>query len=220
MMVAMPVQIAGVAVPSPAEALGAAWSVAGWGVRTVLLVAELPARTEALLAHLDRLLRRIDELTERADALVGKVDAIAGSAEQTVRTANAVAEGAAGVIDWASQVADGAGAVVAQAEQASRGAAELLATYQPLAERAAPLAEAFVTQLSEQEVQAAIRLVDQLPGLAEHMESDIMPILATLDRVGPDIHELLSVTKDLRRAINGIPGFAYFRRRGADPGDG
>ena len=218
-MVAMPVQIAGVAVPSPTEALGAAWSVAGWGVRTVRLVVELPGRAEELLAHLDKLLRRIDELTERADALVGKVDAIAGSAEHTVRSANTVAEGAAGVIDWSSQVADGAGAVVAQAEQASKGATELLGTWQPLAEHAAPLARAFVTELSEQEVHAAIRLVDQLPRLAEHMETDIMPILATLDHVGPDIHELLNVTKDLRRAINGIPGFAYFRRRGGGAAD-
>ncbi|MBO0876097.1 MAG: hypothetical protein J2P19_22165, partial [Pseudonocardia sp.] len=169
--------------------------------------------------HLDKLLCRIDDLTERADALVGKVDAIAGSAEQAVHSAGAVAEGAAGVIDWASQVTDGAGAVVAQAERASKGASELLDTWRPLAQRAAPLAEAFVTELSEQEVLAAIRLVDLLPRLAEHMETDIMPILATLDRVGPDIHELLTVTKDLRRAINGIPGFAYFRRRGADAGD-
>ena len=33
-----------------------------------------------------------------------------------------------------------------------------------------------------------------------------MPILATLDRVGPDIHDLLEVTRDLRLAIAGIPG--------------
>lgn len=211
----MPVQIVGLAVPSPAAALGAAWSVAAWSVRTVRLVVELPGRAEELLAHLDKLLCRIDDLTDRADALVGKMDAIAGSADQTVRSAGAVAEGAAGVIDWASQVADGAGAVVAQAEHASKGATELLDTWRPLAERAAPLVHAFVTELSEQEAQAAIRLVDQLPRLAEHMETDIMPILATLDRVGPDIHELLTVTKDLRRAINGIPGFAYFRRRGS-----
>ncbi|WP_028926636.1 hypothetical protein [Pseudonocardia acaciae] len=210
----MAVQIAGVALPSPNEVVGAVWSAAEWGVRTTRLVVELPGRIEELLASLEALLRRIDELTDRADALVGRVDGVAVSAEETVRTAGAVAQGAAGVIDWASQVADGAGAVVAQAEQASKGASELLATYQPLAERAAPLASAFVNELSTQEVQAAIRLVDQLPGLAEHMETDIMPILATLDRVGPDIHELLAVTKDLRRAINGIPGFAYFRRRG------
>ena len=53
----------------------------------------------------------------------------------------------------------------------------------------------------------------------EHMETDIMPILATLDRVGPDVHELLDVLKDVRLAIQGVPGFRLLRRRGADRED-
>jgi len=73
--------------------------------------------------------------------------------------------------------------------------------------------------LSEQEVHAAIKLIDQLPALTEHMEQDIMPILATLDRVGPDVHELLNVTRDLRQAILGLPGLAFFRRRGENRED-
>jgi hypothetical protein len=48
------------------------------------------------------------------------------------------------------------------------------------------------------------------------MTEDIMPILSTLDRVGPDIHELLDVAKDVRQAIQGIPGFEYLRRRGEE----
>jgi hypothetical protein len=63
-------------------------------------------------------------------------------------------------------------------------------------------------------VHAAIRLVDQLPQLTEHLETDIMPILATLDRVGPDVHELLEQLKQVRQAIQGIPGLRYFSRRG------
>jgi hypothetical protein len=90
----------------------------------------------------------------------------------------------------------------------------MLAVYQPIARRAAPLAERFVEEFSEEEVRAAIRLVDQLPQLTEHMETDIMPILATLDRVGPDVHELLEQLKEVRQAIQGIPGLGFFRRRG------
>jgi len=44
----------------------------------------------------------------------------------------------------------------------------------------------------------------------------VLPILATLERVGPDVTELLNVTMDVRRAIVGIPGFKFFRRRGAE----
>ena len=77
----------------------------------------------------------------------------------------------------------------------------------------------FVDEFSEEEVQALIRLVDQVPMFTEHMETDIMPILATLDRVGPDVHELLDVLKDVRLAIQGVPGFWLLRRRGADRDD-
>jgi len=228
----MAVQIAGITLPGPTEvlgeALGTARSVAGWGARTAEVVAALPERADALLVTIEKLISRIDALAERADSLVARVDAVAGAAEQTVLAASAVAGEAAGVVsravavtDSASVVVTGAGkitesaaSVVGQAAAASQGAADLLGTFEPLATVAAPLARTFISELSEHEVAAAVRLVDQLPRLAEHMETDIMPMLATLDRVGPDMHELLNVVKDLRLAINGIPGLAYLRRRG------
>ncbi|MFE9869776.1 hypothetical protein ACFYON_03950 [Micromonospora sp. NPDC005686] len=42
----------------------------------------------------------------------------------------------------------------------------------------------------------------------------MLPILATLDRVGPDLHDLLDVTRDLKLAVAGIPGLGMLRRRG------
>jgi len=87
-----------------------------------------------------------------------------------------------------------------------------------MARRAAPLARQFIEEFSETEVHALIRLIDQVPVFTEHMESDIMPILATLDRVGPDVHELLEALKDVRLAIQGIPGFRLLRRRGDERG--
>jgi hypothetical protein len=62
-------------------------------------------------------------------------------------------------------------------------------------------------------VTAAIRLVDELPKLKQHLTADILPILATLDRVGPDLHDLLDVTRDLKLAVAGIPGLGMLRRR-------
>ena len=76
------------------------------------------------------------------------------------------------------------------------------------------MAARFVEQLSHEEVTAAIRLVDELPKLKEHLTADILPILATLDRVGPDLHDLLDVTRDLKLAVAGIPGLGMLRRRG------
>ncbi|MCT2581911.1 hypothetical protein [Actinophytocola gossypii] len=75
---------------------------------------------------------------------------------------------------------------------------------------------AFAREFSEHEVHAAIKLVDELPRLARHLNEDVLPILTTLGQIGPDMHELLEVANDMRQAILGIPGFDYLRRRGED----
>jgi hypothetical protein len=141
---------------------------------------------------------------------------VADGAAELVAGAGSVAESAGGVIEKATAVADRAGTVVDQASGAANGATELLAVYEPIARQAAPLARRFVEEFSEEEIRAAIQLVDHLPKFTEHMEADIMPILATLDRVGPDVHELLDQLKEMRQAIQGIPGLAFFRRRGEE----
>jgi ABC-type transporter Mla subunit MlaD len=44
---------------------------------------------------------------------------------------------------------------------------------------------------------------------------------ALVGQIGPDVHELLDVTREVQQAIVGIPGFGMLRRRGAeqDPED-
>lgn len=105
------------------------------------------------------------------------------------------------------------------ASTTTRHAQELLDLYRPMLERAAPLTRRFVDDLAPEEIDAAIKLVDELPALAHHLSEDILPILETLDRVGPDLSELLDVTKDRRRAIDGIPGFSFLKRRGESKAD-
>lgn len=105
--------------------------------------------------------------------------------------------------------------VVDSASKASTTALELVELFEPISTTSAPFLKKFVDSLNESEVDAAIAMVDQLPGLVEHMDA-IIPILATLDTVSPEIHELLGVTKDVRRAVIGIPGFKFFRNRGQD----
>jgi methyl-accepting chemotaxis protein len=39
---------------------------------------------------------------------------------------------------------------------------------------------------------------------------------ALLNQIGPDVHELLGVTREVQEAIAGIPGFGILRRRGAE----
>ncbi|WP_431728944.1 hypothetical protein [Verrucosispora sp. TAA-831] len=158
--------------------------------------------------------RQATELTTTAAGVIGEAERVSAAAATVVANADRVAQAAEGAVDTATSVAGRAAGTVGAAAEAAATAAELLAAYEPALRRAAPMANHFVEQLSEEEVTAAVRLVDELPRLREHLTSDVLPILATLDRVGPDLHDLLDVTRDLKLAVAGIPGLGMLRRRG------
>lgn len=187
----MAISIGGVSLPGPADVLDAIRGVTGWGAEATEMLAGLPARADALIGSAEQLIRTIDEVAARADRLVRRIE----------------------------EVSDRAGTLVGELESLNESVGQLLILYGPLAADAAPLARRFVEELSEAEIVAAIRLVDQLPVLAEHMETDIMPILNTLDHVGPDINELLAVAKEVRTALDGLPGMGLLRRRAARRAD-
>lgn len=156
-----------------------------WSVSTVIFAVTLPGRLDTLLVNVERLVARISQIAENADRVV------VGAASVTVR----------------------AETLIEAVEQTSDIAQQLLEMYEPLAVQLAPLASRFANELSEAEVIAAIRLIDQLPELTDRVAA-VLPILATLDSVSPEIHELLLVVKDLKQAIVGVPGFHFFRKRG------
>ncbi|WP_206491653.1 ribulose 1,5-bisphosphate carboxylase large subunit [Rhodococcus sp. KRD162] len=190
----MALVLAGVVLPDPLgtetvlrRGVAVARVGASWLLTTTELAVTLPGRIEALLSNIETLMTRIDAVVDSADAVVARVERTTGAADAVVTTASAASESALSVIE----------------------------SFGPIAEKSAPMARRFVDNLSENEVDAAIAMVDQLPGLLDHMEA-LLPILTTLDTVSPEIHELLGVTKDVRRAVIGIPGFKFFRNRGED----
>jgi hypothetical protein len=123
------------------------------------------------------------------------------------------------VVERIIPITGAADAVLESVGATSAGAQALLEVFQPMTERGAPLLQHFIDEFSVDELHALIRLIDHVPQFTEHMEADIMPVLAKLDQVGPDVHELLDVLKDVRLAIQGVPGFSLLRRRGADRED-
>ncbi|MBQ1074727.1 hypothetical protein KBX06_16360 [Micromonospora sp. C31] len=185
-------------------------------------------RIDGVVDRIEQTLDRTDRVLTDAEGAVREVAVISTAATAAIDTATEVAAAAAVVIGEAEKVSRAAGTVVAQADavagraagtvgtaaEAAATAAELLTAYEPALRRGAPMANRFVEQLSHEEVTAAIRLVDELPKLKQHLTADILPILATLDRVGPDLHDLLDVTRDLKLAVAGIPGLGMLRRRG------
>ena len=235
----MPLSI-GSLLRSPSDLAAAARSVLGWTDEAVQVVADLPARVAALVDEAERLVARVDATLDRVDATVDRVNATVDGVDATVERVNVTVDGVDATVERVNAVVDGAERVAGHAEQVveriipvtgaaegvlesvgatSAGAQALLEVFQPMAERGAPLLQHFIDEFSVDELHALIKLIDQVPVFTEHMETDVMPILATLDRVGPDVHELLEVLKDVRLAIQGVPGFSLFRRRGAERDD-
>ncbi|NLU79496.1 hypothetical protein HCA58_14115 [Micromonospora sp. HNM0581] len=177
-------------------------------------VEALLARINAVVDRVEQTLDRTDRMVTDAEVAVREVAVISAAATAAVDDATKVAAAASVVVESAQSVAGRAAATVSTAAEAAATAAELMTAYEPALRRAAPMANHFVEQLSHEEVTAAVRLVDELPKLRQHLTADVLPILATLDRVGPDLHDLLDVTRDLKLAVAGIPGLSMLRRRG------
>jgi ABC-type transporter Mla subunit MlaD len=194
--------------------MGLARQAVSAALDTTAAVAAVPGRVLDLIGEVEQLVRKVngtidavDAIVERAGGLVERTGNVVADAEKAVDQVRAITASASDVSERAAQVVTTAGRTAHTAD-------ELIGIYEPIAKQAQPLAKRFVDELSPQEIEAAIKLIDELPGLTEHLTSDILPILATLDRVGPELHQLLEVTSDVRQAILGIPGFGFMRRRG------
>ncbi|MCG8923388.1 hypothetical protein [Lentzea sp. CC55] len=181
---------------------------------TTAAVAAVPTRLLGLITEVEQLVRKVNGTIDAVDGVVRRADELVGRTANVVSDAEKAVDEVRAITASAGDVAQRAGLVVTAAGQTADTANELIGIYEPIAKQAQPLAKRFVEELSPHEIEAAIKLVDELPVLTEHLTSDILPILATLDRVGPEVHQLLEVTSDMRQAILGIPGFGFMRRRG------
>ena len=193
------------------------------GPRDVLSALERGAdQVEALVAAVPRALALLDRaaaLLDQASAAVARADVLLARAGATVDRVQEVAEGAAEVCVRAGAVVDGA------AVQSAR-VATLVDLLEPSLTTLQPTLETLAETTHPDEVRALVRLVDQLPALADRMEDDVLPVLTTLGSVAPDLHDLLNVSRELNEILGGIPGLGRIKRRveedeelGASAGD-
>ena len=184
--------------PGPATVIGGAVAAAD-AVETALGLVPRAAgalsRVEALLDRLEGVADRADQLVTRVDATTERAAAVVGTAELVTRDASRTVDGAKGVLDRADRS---------------------LQAWEPALRRLAPSLDRFADALHPDEVTAAIGLVDRMPQLLDHVENDVLPVLKNLDRVGPDLHEVLEIVEDLRRVITGLPGIGLLRKRGEE----
>jgi hypothetical protein len=188
--------------PGPAAVIGGA-TAAAEAIETAI---GLVPRAAAAMTRIETLLDRVEAVVERSETVVDAAGETTSRAQATLDAADVVTRDAGHRVEATT-------GVLTRVDTA-------LGEWEPTLRRLAPQAKRFAEELSDQEVDSAIGLVDRLPLVLEHVENDVLPVMAKLDRVGPDVHELLEVVEDLRRVITGLPGIGLLRRRGDDDADG
>lgn len=152
------------------------------------------------------LLPRLVVLVGQAETLLGRVGLLVDRIESTLDRADLLIAGVAATDQAAREV-------VGSVEGTASRAGTLLELYDDSLRQLAPSVQTFAEKLDPTEVQALVGLVDRLPQLLMHLDEDVFPILATLDRVAPDLHQLLEIAQDLQVALGGLPGLGWLRKR-------
>ncbi len=152
------------------------------------------------------LLPRMGTLLGQAEALLGRVGLVVDQIESTLDRADVLISGVTATGQAAREL-------VASVEDTASRAGTLLELYDDPLRKLAPSLQTFAERLDATEVDALIQLVDRLPRLLKHLDEDIFPILTTLDRVAPDLHQLLEIAQDLQVALGGVPGMGWLRKR-------
>ena len=166
------------------------------GPRDVLSALERGGdQVEALIGAVPRALALLD----RAETLLDGASAAVGRVREVTEAANVVVVRAGAVID--------------DAEVAVARVTTLTDSLEPSLTRLQPTLETLADTTHPDEVAALVRLVDTLPELTTRVETDVLPVLATLGTVAPDVHDLLTVARELNDMLAKIPGMGRLKRR-------
>lgn len=222
-------------IPGPTSLLNAATTVRDSALDLVLDIPATAADVLDLLGRAGDLMGRVEGLVDRAEDMLERAEATFASVEGMLSDGEAMLDRAAGVLADAETTAAGAAETALAAADITREAGvtadaaaalvggtgsllqrgdALLAPLEALSQKALPSAQAFTNKLDQTEIDALIGMTDRLPVLFEHLESDILPMLGQLDRVGPDVRNILDAVQDISTALHGLPGAGLLLRRG------
>jgi ABC-type transporter Mla subunit MlaD len=163
---------------------------------------------------------RVSVVVDGAVAQIDRVGSVADDAQKQIDRVGSVADDAQKQIDRVGSVADDAqkqidrvGSVVGGAAVQADRAAALLDVLEPPLTTLQPTLQTLADTTHPEEVAALVTLVDHLPAVTEQFERDILPVLATLGSVAPDLHDLLDVSRELNEILGKIPGLGRIKRR-------
>jgi ABC-type transporter Mla subunit MlaD len=187
-------------------------------------------RAEATIDRADGAIDRADGAIDRAEGTVGRAESTVGRAEAAIeavggtqRHADAAIAAVAETREKADEAITAVGRTTEHADAVLGRAEGLVTRVEPLARDyaepmalLAPAVQRLAETLEPDEVEALVRMIDQLPSLATHLDEVVLPVLGSMDNVGQDVHDLVDTMQDLRQVVKGFPGSRLFRRRGAE----
>jgi hypothetical protein len=180
------------------------------GPRDLLAVIEKGAdQVDQLLGAVPRVLALLDQaevLLVRASAAVDAVEAVTREAETVVVHTDAVVDRAEALLVRTDTVVGTADALVGRS-------VPLLDALEPSLVKLQPTLDTLAETTHPEEVAALVQLIDHLPELTARVERDVLPVMATLGTVAPDIHDLLEVSRELNDMLAKLPGMGRIKRR-------
>ena len=180
------------------------------GPRDLLGVLERGAdQVEALLGVVPRVVALLDAAEAqlaRIGPVIDEVEAVATAAALEVAKVDVIADGAQAQVERV-------GVVVGEADLLVARVTRLLDGFEPSLTTLQPTLEVLAETTDPTEVAALVRMVDHLPALTKSLEEDVLPMMASLASVAPDLHDLLNVSRELNEIIGKVPGFGRIKRR-------
>ena len=177
-------------------------------------------QAEALVVRASGIVDRVEAVADAATAEVARVGGVVDAATAEVARVGGVVDAATaevarvgGVVDAATAQVERVGGVVDGAGAQVGRAAVLIDLLEPSLTTLEPTLRTLADTTHPEEVAALVTLVDHLPAVTLQVERDILPIMASLGSVAPDLHELLDVSRELNEILGKIPGIGRIKRR-------
>ncbi len=173
--------------------------------------------------------RRVDGTIDSAEGVVSRVGATVDTADELVLDAGTLVERVVPLLDFADSALAPVKPVVEAllvdaefdpevAKRVATRLTEVLVWADKTVSLLEPIAGEVLQSVDPEEIKAVVKFIDHLPALGESLETDIMPVLASMDTVAPEVHQILEVAQQCLEAVAGIPGFQLLRRRGGENG--
>lgn len=149
-----------------------------------------------------RLVSRAWRTAEQLFDLVPRLVALVGEVEEMVRILRTID-------DVELRIAD----TVAKGMSIVDRMEPIVAEFAPTLRVVQPILWRLAESTDPDEVEAAIRLVNDLPDLVAKIHVDVLPVLTSLGTVPDDLRQILVTSKELNEIIASVPGLGRIRQK-------